>query len=198
MTLALTPFKAVQSNLFVRIETNFYQGAATTQVLRFSDLRTAYTINGESYVGVGNLMGITGSSSELQVTGGEVTISLSGIPDSSITEILNSRIKGSTVRIYRVLFDAVTGVKIDIAGNPMGRYRGFVNNYSITEDYNIQSRTSSNTLSIICASVVDVLGKKTGGRKTNPESEKKFFPTDLAMDRVPTLENATFDFGAPK
>jgi hypothetical protein len=143
-------------------------------------------------------MGITGSSSELQVTGGEVTISLSGIPDSSITEILNSRIKGSTVRIYRVLFDAVTGVKIDIAGNPMGRYRGFVNNYSITEDYNIQSRTSSNTLSIICASVVDVLGKKTGGRKTNPESEKKFFPTDLAMDRVPTLENATFDFGAPK
>jgi hypothetical protein len=53
-------------------------------------------------------------------------------------------------------------------------------------------------LSIICASVVDVLGKKTGGRKTNPESEKKFFPTDLAMDRVPTLENATFDFGAPK
>jgi hypothetical protein len=202
MTLALSTYKALQSNIFVRVETDYYKATSSAtpanQVWRFSDLRTSYTINGESYVGIGNLMGITTSSSELQVTGGELTISISGIPDSAIAELTNSRVKGSSVRIYRVLFDAVTGAKIDIEGNPMGRYRGYVNNYSISEDYDIIARTSSNTISLICTSSIDLLGQKTGGRKTNPESQKKFYPTDLSMDRVPTLENATFDFGAPK
>jgi hypothetical protein len=195
--LALSPYKAVQSNLFVRVETNYYNGSATPTILRFSDLRTAYTINSEEYIGIGNFMGLTASSSDLQASEAEVVITVSGIPNSSIIEVLNSRLKGASVRVYRVLFDPVTGTKIDIAGNPAGRFRGFVNNYSIQEEYDISARSSSNTIVLTCASAVGVLGRKQGGRKTNPESMKKFFPNDLSMDRVPTLENATFDFGAP-
>jgi hypothetical protein len=161
-------------------------------------LRTSYTINGESYVGVGNLMNITSSSSELRTSNGEVTISLSGIPNSSIYEIVNSRIKGCPVRIYRGLFNPSTGAELPITNNPLARYRGFVNNYSLTEDYDITARTATNTIVLICNSSIDVLQNKTTGRKTNPTSQKKFYPTDIAMDRVPTLENATFNFGAPK
>lgn len=201
MTINLTSYDAIQSNLFVRIQVDEYAttpGSYSQEVLRFSDLNTAFTINDEEYVGTGRLMSITPSSSEIRVSGGELTITLSGIPNTSIAEIIHSKIKGCPVRIYRAFFDSATGEFLSIAGNPLGRYRGFVNNYSLNEEYDNDTRTSSNTLVLVCSSAVDVLNNKISGRKTNPESEKKFYPNDLSMDRVPNLENATFNFGAPK
>lgn len=202
MSINLVPYSSVQSNLFIRIQVDKYRttptGAFTQEVLRFSDLNASFTINGETYLGLGNFMSVTDSRSELRVSSGELTISLSGIPNSSIAEIVNSKIKGSPVRIYRAFFNAATGAFLDIPGNPLGRYRGFVNNFALQEEYNPDTRTSSNTLALICASSVDVLSNKVAGRKTNPSSQKKFYPNDLSMDRVPNLENATFDFGVPK
>ena len=51
---------------------------------------------------------------------------------------------------------------------------------------------------LTCASNVDILNNKVQGRKTNSESQRKYFPTDLSMERVATLENSYFDFGANK
>jgi hypothetical protein len=198
----LSSYKSVQSNLFVRIQVDEYRattsGAYTTEVLRFSDDLQTRTINSESYAPLGRLMGITSATSELRVSSGELTITLSGIPNTSIAEIINSKIKGAPVRIYRLFSNAATGTVLSIAGNPSGRYRGFVNNYSLNEEYDSITRSSTNTIVLTCASSVDVLQNKIAGRKTNPESQKRFFPSDLSMDRVPTLENATFNFGAPK
>lgn len=199
-SINLTSYKTIQSNLFVRIQVDEYSTDGVTfteEVLRFSDLNTTFEINGESYIGAGNFMGITPTSSEIRASGGEVTISLSGIPNTSIAEIVNSKIKGAPVRIYRAFFNAATGAFLNITGNPAGRYRGFVNNYSLNEEYDPQTRTSSNTLVLVCSSAVEVLNNKIAGRRTNPESQKKFYPNDLSMDRVPALENATFNFGAP-
>lgn len=202
MPLNLTSYDHVQTNLFVRIQVDEYSqtagGPYTAQVLRFSDLNTTFTINGESYLGAGNLMGITATSSEISASGGQVTISLSGIPNTSIAEIVNSKIKGAPVRIYRAFFNANTGALLTFSPNPIGRYRGFVNSYSLNEEFDNATKTSSNTLVLVCSSAVDVLQNKVAGRKTNPESQKRFYPNDLSMDRVPALENATFDFGAPK
>lgn len=202
MALNLSSYDHVQTNLFVRIQVDEYSqtagGPYTTEVLRFSDLNTTFEINGESYLGAGNLMGITSTSSEISASGGQVTISLSGIPNTSIAEIVNSKIKGAPVRIYRAFFNANTGALLTFSPNPIGRYRGFVNSYSLNEEFDNATRTSSNTLVLVCSSAVDVLNNKVAGRKTNPESQKRFYPSDVSMDRVPTLENATFDFGAPK
>jgi hypothetical protein len=200
MAINLSSYSSIQSNLFVRIQIDEYStdGVTFTQeVLRFSDLNTSFTINSESYVGAGNFMGITPSSSEIRASGGEVTITLAGIPNTSIAEIVNSKIKGAPVRIYRAFFNAATGEFLSITGNPAGRYRGFINNYSLNEEYDPQTRLSTNTLVLVCSSAVEVLSNKISGRRTNPESQKKFYPNDLSMDRVPVLENATFNFGAP-
>jgi len=198
----LSGYGAIQSNLFIRIEVDYYKAtagsAATSQILTFSDRQESFTLDGDTYVGLGRLMGVTATSSELRSSSGEVTITISGIPNSSIYEIVNSRIKGCPVRITRVLFDPVTNTQLAIEGNPLARFRGFVNNYSLQEDYDNVTRTSTNTIVLVCASALDVLSNKVAGRKTNPYSQKKFYPSDLSMDRVPTLENATFDFGAPK
>jgi hypothetical protein len=202
MTLALTPYASVQSNLFVRIDIDEYRtspdGSYSAQVLKFSDLLTPHTIEGESYLGIGKLLSVSSSSSELRISGGEVTLTISGIPNASISEIVNSKIKGSPIRIYRALFNAQTGQFLSITGNPVGRFSGFINNYSLQEEYDEQTRTSSNTIVLTCANKVDVLGNKISGRRTNPQSQKKFYSTDTSMDRVPNLINAYFDFGAPQ
>jgi hypothetical protein len=197
----LSAYKSIQSNLFVRIQIDEYSttegGPYSSQVLRFSDLTFPYTLNSESYSGLGKLMDITQSSSELRANGQEMTITIVGIPTSSISEIVNSKIKGAPVSIYRGLFNAETGQFLSVSGNPLGRFQGFVNNYTLTEEFDSEARTSSTTISLTCTSVVNVLENKVAGRKTNPKSQKQFYPTDVSMDRVPTLKGATYNFGAP-
>jgi len=190
--LSLTSYTSIESNLFVKI-------TLASSNLLFSDRLVSTVINSDTYVGLGKLLNITGSNSELRSSSGEVTIEISGIPNSSITDITNSNIKGSTVSIVRGLFNATTGEFLSsVTGNPITRFKGYVNNLSLQEDYNLDTRESSNTLLLICSSNVDVLSNKTAGRKTNPASQKSFFPSDNAMNRVPALENSYFDFGANK
>ena len=198
----LSSYTSIQSNLFVRIEVDYYKDSPTatptSTVLRFSDRLQSYTLDNEVYLGLGRLMGVSSTASEIRSSSSDLSITISGIPNSSIAEIVNSRIKGCPVRISRVLFDPVTNAALNIPGNPLARFRGFINNYTLSEEYDIATRTSSNTIVLVCASAVDVLSNKIAGRKTNPQSQKRFYPNDVSMDKVPNLENASFDFGAPQ
>lgn len=190
--LNLNSFNAIQSHLFVRII-----GPSTT--LLFSDRIATTTIGGNTYTGLGRLLSISGSNSELRTSGQELTIGISGIPNTSISEIVNANLKGSSVRILRGLYNASTGAFLSsVTGNPIVRFTGYINNIALEEDYDVDNKTSSNTLLLSCASNVDILDQKISGRKTNTESQKKFFPNDVSMDRVATLENSFFDFGANK
>lgn len=202
MPINLTSYTSIESGLFVRIECDKYRTSPSagfsTQVLRFSDLIRTVTINSESYPGLGRLLSISSTSSDLRVNGQELTIVVSGIPNASIAEIVNSRIKGSSVEIRRGIFNASTGQLLAISGNPVGRFFGIITNYSLNEEYNIENKTSTNTIVITCASDVEVLAKKLGGRKTNPESQKLLYPSDLGMDNVPKLVGTYFNFGAPQ
>jgi hypothetical protein len=96
-----------------------------------------------------------------------------------------------------MLFDAATGTQLSITGNPVGRFFGIVNNYSLQEEYDVASRTSSNTIVIVCSSTVEILSNKVAGRRTNPQDQKAFYASDTSMDRVPNLVGASFNFGAP-
>jgi hypothetical protein len=194
----LSSYTSLHSSLFVRIQVDEYRttagGAYTEEVLTFTDHYENYTINSEVYQNVGNLMSVTASRSQIKASGSGVSIALSGIPNSAIAEIVNSKLKSCPVRIYRGYFDSNN----QLIGSLQGRFRGFVNNYSLEEEYDIDARTATNTILIECASSIDVLNNKYAGRRTNPESEKKYFVNDIGFDRVPNLENTTFNFGAPE
>lgn len=203
MTLALTTYESIESNLFVKIEVAYYKAtpAATPSAvdLLFTDRMVSTSLEGDTYVGLGKLVSITSSSSELRATSNDLTITISGVPDTSIAEIINSRIKGSTVTVYRGLFNASTGQFLSsVSGNPVIRFKGFVNNISLEEDYDVDSRISTNTIVFTCSNIVDIFENKIAGRKTNPSSNKKFFSTDISMDKIPNLTNTEFDFGAGK
>jgi hypothetical protein len=112
--------------------------------------------------------------------------------------LVNSRIKGSPVTVYRVFFNPTTGQALNIAGNPTGRFFGIVNNFTLQEEFDYTTRTSKNTIALICASNISQLSNKIQGRRTNPFDEKSYFPADLAMDRVPNIKDANYNFGAAK
>lgn len=194
----LDSYQAIKTALFVRIDVAEYRtsssGSYASQILTFSDHDSTVTIDSESYVPLGRLMGVTSSRSELRPSGSSVTVTLSGVPNSSIAEIIHSKIKGSPIKIYRGYFNANTGTQV---GTFAGRFFGTVNNYSLDEDYDVYARTSSNTIAIECNSTIETLSNKVAGRLTNEQSMKSFFPTDTSMDRVATLQDSNFDFGAP-
>lgn len=188
MSIDLTAYSAIQTALFVRIDVPEYE------VLTFSNYNRPLELNGTTYTGLGQLMGITDTSSELRVSGGELTITISGLADTNISDILTYRFKGSAVTVIRGIFDPATGQLLPIAGNPTGKFQGIVNNYSLNEDWSGQDAT--NTISLMCTSTIGVLSNKISGRRTNPIDERELYPTDASMDRVPNLANSNFNFGA--
>jgi hypothetical protein len=202
MTINLSNYRSIGCALLCKIDVEYYKSSPsatpTATSLLFSDYQQPITYNGDTYLGLGNLVGISPTSSELKTSSGSVTITISGIPNTSIAEIVNSRIKGSPIEIYRYVFNAQTQEYLNIFGNPAGRFFGIVNNYSLDEQYDVESRTASNTITMVCSSLVEVLDNKIAGRKTNPASHKSFFGGDKSMDRVPSLVGANFNFGAPQ
>ena len=190
MAFNLTGYPAIQTALFVRIDVPGFE------VLKFSNFNRAYTIDGESYTALGTLLSISDSQSELRTTPGELSIVISGIPNTIIGNFLNQKIRGSYVEAYRVLFDT-NSQALAIAGNPTGRFQGIVDNFSIEEEFDSAATAASSTILITCNSTVELLSNKTSGRRTNPIDQKALYPSDLSMDRVLKLSKANLNWGAP-
>lgn len=199
--MSLATERAIKSIILVRVFLSYYKdspGASPSELeLLFCDGTQNYVVEGKTYAGLGTILGITASRSELKGSSNEVTVSISGIPNTSMYGILNSRMKGAPIQISRAFYNPVTDEPLLVNGtsNVIPRYYGFINNYALQEEYDIMNRKSSNTIVLTCSSSIDLLGNKYVGRKTNPSSQNRYFSTDKSMDRVPNLENAFFDFG---
>jgi hypothetical protein len=193
MSLDLSSYDAIQTNLFVKLVIPGYS------TLTFSDYHRSITIDSVAYTGLGQLLSITDTNSSLRASPQEVTIAISGIPSQNITDILNNKLVGSDVRITRGIFDVNTGALISaITGNPVGKFVGVINNFDITDDINQDSDTGTITCTMTCTSVVEQLENKITGRRTNPIDQKTLYPTDECFDRVPALAKSNYNFGADR
>jgi hypothetical protein len=164
--------------------------------LKFSDFSIPYTINSESYTALGQLLSISDSSSELRATPQEVTIQISGIPNTNVTDIINNPVKGSSIKIYRAFFDPSTGQLLSISGNPAQKFQGIVSNYDVSDELDMGSLIGTVTVTLTCTNVVELLNNKIAGRRTNTVDQKTYYPSDISMDRVYALVNSNFNFGA--
>lgn len=187
MPIDLSSYRAIQTNLFVRLDIPGYQ------VLTFSDYHKNYTISGTNYTGLGQLLAISNTEDTLRASPSDVTITISGIPSTNVTDILNNRVKGSACQIYRGFFNVDTGELLSISGNPAGKFQGVVSNYDITDDLEMGSDTGTVTLTLTVTSVVEMLSNKITGRRTNAAD----FPNG-DMARVLPLQKSNFNFGAPQ
>lgn len=187
MAIDLSAYRSIQTNLFVKLVIPGYS------TLTFSDYHKNYTISGTNYTGLGQLLNITNTEDTLRASPSDITVSISGIPSTNITDILDNKIKGSACEIYRGFFNVETGNLLSIAGNPAGKFQGVVSNYNITDDLDIGEDTGTITLSLTVTSVVELLQNKITGRRTNPQD----FPNG-DMARVLPLQKSNFNFGAPQ
>jgi hypothetical protein len=198
MTINLAPYQAIETALFVKITVANYRVLSTdtpaTQILTFSEYNVPVTFNGDTYQPLGSLLTVTDSASELRVSPGTMTFTIAGIPNTSISQVVNSQFKGSPVEIWRMVFDAITKQPLAIDGNPVGRFFGYIDNYSIEEDWSGQN--SASRVLFTATSQTELLNVKISGRRTNPTDQARWFPADRSMDRVPTLANSSWIWGA--
>lgn len=187
MNIDLTQYPIIATGLFCKIIVPNYE------TLLFSDYNRPVTLGSDTYTGLGSFMTLTETTSELKSTNAEVTIGISGVSTDNISNFLTQQIKGSQVSILRAIFDPATGALLNIAGNPVGRFYGYINNYAFNESWNGQ--TTTNTITLICKSAIGQMQARIAGRRTNPIDEKFYYPSDTSMDRVPSLSLAAINFG---
>lgn len=193
----LTSYTSVKTNLFVKLVVTQYRttssAAFAVQTLLFTDSDAAVTIDSDTYTPLGEFLNVTPTTSELRPTSDQITLTVSGVPTNSIPEVLFSKIKGSSVEIRRQFRDPSNNNLLGTQGYFFGR----VNNFSLQEDYTVEERSATNIILFECANYLSVLEDKISGRLTNPTSNKRFFPNDTGMDRVPIIKGTKLDFGAP-
>jgi hypothetical protein len=142
-----------------------------------------------NYVALGALVSVSGHQRDLSATGYDTSISLVGIDQTKIGQVLDAGLKGCQVQIYRGFYDA----NYKMIDAPKLRYTGIVTSYTINEER--VDIYDTFTLSINCSSFKTVLETRVVGRNTNPQSWNNYDPTDISMDRVAALNNAKFNFG---
>jgi hypothetical protein len=160
-----------------------------------TDYTNPITTGGHTYTNIGNLLGVSNTVSELTTSTGEITVSLSGIPTNSISDLFNQEIKGSDITIYRAFFNPNTHQPINVNGssNVLQKFKGIVTNYSISDSVDLNVGIALSTITLTCASKVEILNNFTNGRRTNPAD----FPDEYSMNKVRALANSNYNFGAP-
>jgi|APSaa5957512493_1039668.scaffolds.fasta_scaffold12666_2 hypothetical protein len=183
----LSSYSGVESAVFIKwVIPNF-------ETALLSDYNIPITFGGDTYVSIGSLLNMSGTTSELKASKSQLSISLSGIPTANVSDILDNEIKGSSLEVYRGLFDPSSHALLPLPENPILNFKGIVTNYGITDDVDVVSQSATNTITITCNSIVEVLAKKVGGRRTNPVD----FPDEGSMNRVQTLSSSNYNFGVP-
>jgi len=131
------------------------------------------SVSGSSvtYLASDHLIGISDFSEQTDVSKSTITLTLSGAEQTFISVVLNENVINDTVTIFRgFLADDNT-----IVADPFLLYKGSI------ENFEIQEKETSSTLSLSIVSHWADFNKKNG-RKTNNVSQQRFFSTDVGMD----------------
>lgn len=194
-TLDLSAYNDIYTAYFVKIDIADYA------VLRMSTHYKPYDIVEEdtiayTYTNLGDLVSITDSSASIRVNPEQITVTIAGIPVTSVATITEQAIKGSKIEVRKIYMNGQT---YQLIGSPIIKFKGIVENYFISEEYPTdRSTVSTSQIGLVCSTLFDLYENKRAGRRTNPLDQKSYFPSDLSMDRVPTITGANFNFGAPR
>lgn len=189
-TIAALSSPSINYGEFIKLTTE-------SDTYTFCNAASPITVDGTTYTNLGSLLSIGDIKRETKATSGDLAISLTGVDGANVAVILDSDIKGSLVEVWRGFFDSNNQIITTPTLQFFKRYQGYVNNFSVTEDWNEQMRTRIATCSISCSSFRMILQNRISGLKTNPSVWKNFYPDDASMNRVPVIASTFFDFGSP-
>ena len=191
MALNLSAQRAVQAVNFVKIL------VPDSAAVLISDGTKSYTVAGDTYTAISQLLTVGESQSEIRALEQQTTVSLFGLAGTTVSAFVAEEIKGSAIEIRQAFYNPTTGVLLSISGNPVLKFKGLITNYSIQEEWDNATKTSNWSIVLECNSLVSTILEKVSGRRTNDADQQRFFPGDLSMSRVNTITRAQFQFGKP-
>lgn len=177
---------------FIRITT-------PTATYRFTTAPADMTItavDANPFNAVGTLIKVGDAQRDIKSTANETTITLTGIDTAMLGWVLGNNVKGAKVEMWHGFFD--TDNVLITTGGVGGLYQffnGFINSFSINEQWMEEARSYVGTISVAASSIQLILQNRQAGRYTNDNSWQFFSPGDTSMNRVSFIETINYLFG---
>ena len=175
----------------------FVQVVTPTATYRFATTPTALTVTGiGTFDGLGALVGIGEIQRDIKSTANQTSITLIGIDTALLGWVLGQEIKGSQITMWKGFFD--TDGNLITGGGTGGLYQyfyGFVNNFSIGEQWMEEARMYVGTIAVSASSIQIILQNRIAGRFTNDQSWQFYNSGDTSMNRVGYVSTIYFPFG---
>ncbi len=198
-----TGVEAVSIDVFFAIELFF-----DTTTLRFWSGLGEATIQGETYVGSGNMIQISSVDESMDISAKGATLTLSGLPSNLLSLALSEPYQGRKCKIFFGLKDNASqflqaengdflqtesGAYFDLTvGEPEAVmteiFTGFM------DQMNIEEAADTSTIALYVESrLIDL--QKARERRYTSESQKSRFPNDRGFEFVEDLQRKRFQWG---
>lgn len=178
---------------------DFMRLTTASATYRFSTAPTAITVSAvdaNPFTALGQLVSVGTATRDIKSTANETTVTLVGIDTTMLSLVLGAGVKGSKIEIWHGFFDAA-GALITTGGTG-GLYQyftGFVNSYTINEQWFEEVRGYVGTITISASSIQLVLQNRTAGRYTNDNAWQTVNSGDTSMNRVNFIQTINYAFG---
>lgn len=177
---------------FVRITT-------PDETYRFASTPSALTIpevDSQPFTGLSQLVQVGQATRDIKSTANETTITLVGIDTAMLSLVLGTQIKGAKIEAWHGFFNVDGELITD--GGAGGLYKfftGFVNSFSISEQWMEEARGYVGVVSVNAASIQIILKNRVAGRYTNDNNWQFFNSGDTSMNRVSFIQTINYQFG---
>lgn len=181
---------------------DFVRLTTASATYRFATTPTAITVSAvdaSPFAGLSQLVSIGSAQRDIKSTANETTVTIVGIDTANLALVLGAGIKGSKIEMWHGFFDANNA--LITTGGTGGLYQfftGFVNSFSISEQFSEEVRSYLGVITISASSIQLILQNRTAGRYTNNNAWQTFNPTDTSMNRVNFIQTVNYAFGKTK
>jgi len=176
---------------------DFVRVVTPTATYSFATTPTALAVTGlGTFDGLGALVGIGDVQRDIKSTANQTSVTLVGIDTALLGWVLGHEIKGSQITMWKGFFN--TDGNLITGGGTGGLYQyfyGYINNFSIGEQWMEDARMYVGTINITASSIQIILQNRVAGRFTNDQSWKFYNPTDTSMARVGFVSTIYYPFG---
>lgn len=144
--------------------------------IRITDWARNVSDGTNTFVSSINFLGVETAKETAELRVNELTIALSGAEQSYISLFFNNDYLNRNVRIWRAVMAADA-----VVGSPIEVFNGYITGASISED------NGESTVNVKVASHFGDF-EKLAGRRTNPDSQHRFYPSDNGFTNAAELD----------
>lgn len=185
---------------------------------------TVPSVDSEPFTALGQLVKVGDATRDIKSTANETTVTLTGIEPAMLALVLGTQLKGAQIEMWHGFFNANgqltsgalpvnwqnnSGLNVnwqnqissnvtwtsDTNGTLYKFFTGFINSFSINEQWFEEVRGYIGTITVSASSIQLILQNRISGRYTNNNSWQFYSPNDTSMNRVSFIQTINYAFG---